>query len=142
MRFRSNRPNKVLEQKCNALWSKIVMERDGKCLRCERNLRLSRQQPSQKPLSPHHFIKRRFTATCWLPENGFTLCKGEGSCHAWAEDHPQEFREQFAIPTLGLARVEELERMANVTTIRSNDFLEQTLCGLKMFQEGMKKEQP
>jgi hypothetical protein len=67
-------------------WSKLVRERDGKCLYCGRT--------TPYVLNAHHLKGRACKATRLMLENGFTLCI---MCHTWSSEFsahktPEAFR--------------------------------------------------
>jgi hypothetical protein len=71
-------------------WSKLVRERDGKCLHCGRS-------GDQYVLNAHHYKGRAEKATRLMPENGITLCV---MCHTWSSEFsahktPEAFRKWF-----------------------------------------------
>ena len=75
--------------KYDKLWSKLVRERDGKCLYCGR-----------KPpyvLNAHHFVRRGVKATRLMLENGVTLCfLHHTSSHEFsAHKTPEAFKTWF-----------------------------------------------
>ncbi len=70
-------------------WSKMVRERDGRCLYC------GRQAPYV--LNAHHFLRRGVKATRLMLENGVTLCfVHHTSSHEFsAHKTPEAFRKWF-----------------------------------------------
>lgn len=73
--------------KYDKIWSKLVRERDGKCLYCGKN----------ENLNAHHFKGRSCKATRLILINGITLCAG---CHVFssvfsAHKTPEKFERWF-----------------------------------------------
>lgn len=66
--------------KADVLFSRLVRERDGHCLRCG----------SFAQLQAAHIWSRRYRATRWRFENCITLCSG---CHMYFTLRPAEWAE-------------------------------------------------
>lgn len=75
MRNRTERVSQI-DKDCDQLWSKVILERDPKCLRC--NL------PST---DAHHIFKRRKRILRWNLQNGVGVCR---RCHSYFEAHPKD----------------------------------------------------
>ena len=75
-------------------WSKLVRERDKKCLYCGRSA-------DQWVMNAHHFIRRGVKATRLMLENGVTLCfmhhtaSHEFSAHKTPEAFKRWFTEAY-----------------------------------------------
>jgi len=69
---RKRSPLQIIKSALDALWSKLVRKRDGKCVLC------GKEPPEW--LCAHHWIvnRRASMAIRWLILNGVTLCYG---CH-------------------------------------------------------------
>lgn len=79
--------NKIRMSACDKEWSKLVRERDGKCLACGK----------RSNLAAHHFVRRSIKSTRLIIENGVTLCPG---CHVFnhefsAHKTPEMFKRWF-----------------------------------------------
>lgn len=92
----------------DAEFSRAIRERDNyTCQRCGNSF-----LPNSRGLHSAHLVNGRGKlATRWEPDNAVSLCYGD---HRWLDTHPSLKRE-FAIERLGLERVEELERLGNLT---------------------------
>ena len=86
-------------KRLDALWSKAVIERDGR--RC----RYCKQSGNQ----PHHIFSRRHRSTRWDVDNGITLCWHHHFHLAHGE--PEMFRE-FLLKEIGEEMFEALKRRA------------------------------
>jgi hypothetical protein len=96
---------KLRFSKYDIQWSKLVRERDGKCLYCGRSA-------DQYVLNAHHFRGCAEKATRLMLANGITLCV---MCHTWSSEFsahktPEAFRKWFkkAYPE----RVKAIEKKA------------------------------
>lgn len=99
---------KIRLGKYDTIWSKLVRERDGKCLNC------GKRPPYQ--LQAHHVMPRGRKATRFVIENGITLC---AYCHTLGDHSVHRVGRQFIIDLLGNRQVKKLERMSLVTTSES-----------------------
>src|SRR3990167_4286868 len=100
--------------KHDKLWSRLVRERDGKCLHCGRT----------EFLDAHHFIGRSKKSCRLILENGVSLCK---SCHTFnnefsAHRTPDKFRVWFRKNFLGRYKfLKTLERK----TVKERDAIKE-----------------
>lgn len=82
---KKKRTRKVLEDRLDYLWSKLIRTRDG--FMCQKCGSLS------KKVSAHHAFGRRHRAVRWDIFNGVSLCY---ACHIhWAHRDPAGFTEWF-----------------------------------------------
>ncbi len=79
------------------------MRAEWKCERCG-------NRPAKKGLHCHHFIRRRYKATRYDPDNGVSLCLG---CHQYFSENRDE-EEAFMINKLGQRGVDMLKARARV----------------------------
>lgn len=78
---------KIRMSACDKEWSKLVRERDKRCLSCGK----------RDNLAAHHYLRRSVKSTRLLLENGVTLCP---SCHIFnhqfsAHKTPEAFKRWF-----------------------------------------------
>jgi 5-methylcytosine-specific restriction endonuclease McrA len=82
-----SKTKKVRLSKYDALWSRMVRERDGACLYCGR----------KDYLQAHHFKGRSCKATRLMLENGVTLCSSHHTFNYQFSAHrtPEAFAKWF-----------------------------------------------
>jgi 5-methylcytosine-specific restriction endonuclease McrA len=87
-----SKTKKIKIGKYDALWSKLVRDRDKQCLYCGR----------RDYLAAHHYIRRGIKATRLQLDNGITLCPAhhtfstEFSAHRTEQTFKQWFEKKFA----------------------------------------------
>ena len=89
----------------DAIWSKLVRERDGKCRNCGK----------KDNLNAHHIHPRGRKSTRLVLENGISLCAG---CHVFSPDsvhRSPEGSKAFCVKLIGLKEYIRLEKMSNQT---------------------------
>ena len=90
----------INKKKLDTLWSKLVRERDGKCLYCG----------STENLQAHHIYSRVSYTTRWVLGNGITLCFTHHLGHQFSPHKtPIEFTDWIR-EKLGAEILEELRR--------------------------------
>lgn len=94
---------KIKIDKQDALFSKLIRERDGKCVFCGK---------SDGKLENSHFWGRGNKATRFDPQNCDTLCF---HCHMLHEGNKQGFYRDWKIKQLGEKEYDKLERRARLT---------------------------
>ena len=88
--------------KADAVFSKYIRERDGKCLRCHQN--------KPEPLSCSHFWGRRCSALRYEPDNCIALHLWSCHIYGWEKEKQGEYRD-FMLERLGKKRYEELKKI-------------------------------
>lgn len=91
--------------KADALFSRLVRQRDGACRRCLKVVPFDL-------LQAHHFIKRRYRNTRYDFANAVALC---WDCHEWCESHPV-LADWFAVSIIGEEKFHELYARAHDMT--------------------------
>lgn len=103
--------------KADEIFSKMIRERDGKCLSCF----------STSDLECSHFIKRDVSAIRFDPWNCITLCH---TCHSWLEDKKQDggpyqkLIMQIFGPTIGMRAIQLLIEASKVPSSRTKAIVE------------------
>ena len=93
---------KVRLSKYDKIWSKLVRERDGRCLNCGKT----------DSLNAHHVIMRGKKSTRLLLENGISLCAG---CHVFSPNsvhRSPDGSKAFCIRLIGSEEYARLERLS------------------------------
>lgn len=88
-------------------FSKFIVNRDGKCLRCG----------SVDNLTNSHYWRRGHSGTRYLPDNCITLCQ---RCHSLWENLKNEDYMEFMVHRIGRKRYDEVEIMARKFKKRSD----------------------
>jgi 5-methylcytosine-specific restriction endonuclease McrA len=94
---------KIKIDKQDALFSKLIRERDGRCVFCDK---------SDGKLECSHFWGRGNKATRFDPLNCDTLCF---TCHNENEGNKQGFYRTWKINQLGQEEYDKLEKRARLT---------------------------
>lgn len=107
-------------KQADTLFSILVRQRDGACIRCGK-----RGYDGTKNLQCHHLISRTYRKVRFDFRNGHAVCKG---CHMFLTHHPLE-NEEFAIEILGEETWAELRAIARDTSYKVD--LKAVLADLK-----------
>lgn len=126
-------PLQLIKKRLDVLWSKVVRQRDGRCVLCG-------VSAEAKQLYAHHWIRNRAgsLATRWLLGNGSSVCF---SCHhfkvhASADMSSLDAIKDYMIPRfLTVDGYEEIKRLGVGTTDISMDDLVGMEMGLKVMLE-------
>ena len=102
----------VTTKKLDALWSKLVRERDGMCMYCR----------GTENLNAHHIFSRSNYSTRWDLENGICL---DAKCHTFsskfsAHKTPTEFT-YWLEKLKGREFIDKLRLKAHETNLRSKE---------------------
>ena len=91
-----------LIDRLDALVSKIVRDRDRRCVDC------GRYPEPDLQLTHAHIFPRDNMSVRFDPNNGVTLCF---TCHRWYHDHPVQFK-LWIIRLIGREKYDSLERQS------------------------------
>lgn len=96
--------------KADALFSRWIRDRDGKCVRCGK----------KENLQNSHFWPRAWSSTRYDPQNCDALCYGchYGNSQGWERAKQGEYRD-FKMKQLGLDGYNELEKRARMLMPRT-----------------------
>ena len=97
------REERRARDQADALWSRLVKQRDGhRCRACGKK---------SGPMEAAHIMGRRYSRVrCYLP-NGLTLCGGPTGCHRAEHDGDLDLAD-----IVGAEHFERLRRLAHDTT--------------------------
>lgn len=132
-RQKAKTPEKLLREKCDALWSRLVKVR-GHC-------EITRPHECKNGLQAMHGISRRYAATRHLPINGFPGC---GAIHMYFTKRPEEWS-AYLVEAWGVETFRELWRSAQsmqpvnlaATYAALKSELERTLGGATSCEDGV-----
>jgi len=99
---KQNKSNKEWRKLLDETFSKVIRNRDKKCLKCSK----------VNFLHAHHIFRRNKMNTRWDLSNGITLCF---HCHNWWHNNPVEAT-HWIESKLGPTRLRELEDKSNIVT--------------------------
>lgn len=103
---------KIVIDKADAIFSKYIRLRDGKCMRCQRRGYPDKDGLPIGSLQNSHYFGRAKESTRFEPSNCDALCYG---CHEyWGSTHREDYR-QFKIRQLG-------ERGFQLLTLQANSY--------------------